>query len=207
LGVDGENFLLVGFEMPIPADSPPPARAALWGNAPGQAGRSAILTSASGITRSQRISANSKFRFDALAPGQYDLVAGDFQIVGLQLNDGERQTVAFPAPNAQWQVHVRSRASLNRPRLVRVQVLGYKDISVTLSGEKIEKQTRPTGSAVDYGLFAVEFGPLEPGDYTVEVEGADTSAVFSLENNEAVVIVFQRGGSLSGPALIEYQSI
>jgi len=207
LGVDGENFLLVGFELPIHTEPPPPAYAALWGNAPGQAGRAAILTSANGIVRTQRIDERARFRFESLSPGEYDLVAGDFQIVGLQLNDAERQTVVFPAPNAQWQVHMRTRPSLSHPGLVRVQVLGHKGVSVILSGEGMERQVRPTGSAPAYGLFAVEFGPLAPGDYLVEVEGADAGAAFALEGTEAVVIVFQRGGVLSGPPLIEYQSV
>lgn len=203
LGVDGENFLLVGFEMSIQVEPPSPACAALWGSAPGQAGRAAILTSANGITWTQRIDEKARFRFTTLPPGAYDLVAGDFQIVGLQLNDAERQTVVFPAPNAQWQVHMRTRTSLSRPGLVRVQVLGHKGVPVILSGEGMERQMRPAGSAPEYGLFAVEFGPLDPGDYMVEVEGADARAVFALEGTEAVVIVFQRGGSLSGPPLIE----
>ena len=207
LGVDGENFLLVGFELPAPVASTPLPRTALWGSAPGQAGRTAILSSAGGGAFTRRIDENGGFRFDDLPPGQYDLVAGGFQAAALPLHDGERLTVEFPALNDRWQVDVRSRASLRRPGLVRVQVLGHKGRNVTVTGTGIGKQSRPTGSAPDYGPFAVEFGPLHPGSYTVAVEGVDISAAFTLDSRDAVVITFQRGSSLGGPPCLEAQAL
>jgi len=76
-----------------------------------------------------------------------------------------------------------------------------------LAGEGVGELVRPTGSAVDYGPFAVEFGPLEPGNYTVAVAGIDGRAAFTLDSTEAVVVTFQRGGALGGPPRLEYQPI
>jgi len=207
LGVDGENLLLVGFELPTSGEPAPLPRTALWGSAPGQAGRTAILTNANGVPLIRRIDEKTQFSFDNLTPGQYDLVAGGFQANGLQLHESERLLVKFPPPNDQWQVHLRSRATLRRPGLVRVQVLGHKGVSVTLAGKSIRPQMRPTGSTLEYGPFAVEFGPLDPGDYTVVVEGVDVTAEFSIDSTDAVVITFQRSGSLSGSPHLEYQPV
>ena len=219
LGVDGESTLAVDFALATPSVAPPPARAALHGNAPGQAGRTAIVTSTGGLSTARRIDEDATFRFDGLAPGVYHLVAGDFQIAGLEVWADEILQITFPPPAARWQVHVRSRATLRsrvtlrsqvtlrRPGLVRVQVVGQGGVAVTLRGESVGELVRPTGSAVDYGPFAVEFGPLEPGSYTVGVEGVDSNAAFTLDSSDAVVITFQRGGSLGGPPRLEYQPL
>ncbi|MBI3958304.1 MAG: carboxypeptidase regulatory-like domain-containing protein [Chloroflexi bacterium] len=207
LGVDGEHYLLVGFDLPSPVEPTPPPRAGLQGKAPGQAGRTAILTSADGLSLTRRIDDDATFCFEHLAPGQYDLVAGGVQAAGLRLNAGECLRVNFPPANPQWQVNVRSRATLRRPGLVRVQVLGRKGLSVTLRGESAGKQMRPTGSALEYGPFAVEFGPLDPGSYTVAVEGVDVTAAFTLDSTDAAVITFQRDGALSGSPHLEYQPV
>ena len=207
LGVDGESALVVGFALVTPSVAPPPARAALHGNAPGQAGRTAIITSPGGLSTARRMDEDATFRFESLAPGVYHLVAGDFQIAGLEVWEDERLQVTFPQPAARWQVHVRSRAALRRPGLVRVQVLGQSGVAVTLAGENVGELVRPTGSALDYGPFAVEFGPLEAGSYTVAVAGVDGRAAFTLDSTEAVVITFQRGGALGGPPHLEYQPL
>ena len=211
LGVDGEHPLRIGFEIPTPSLPVVPARVELMGHAPGQAGRTAVVISAGGVSTARRIDEDARFHFDALSPGVYSLVAGDFQVAGLHLWENERLLVAFPPPTAQWQVQARSRASLRRPGLVRVQVLGQSGVSVTLrgegAGESIGELTRPTGSAPEYGPFALEFGPLEPGNYRATAAGIDVSAAFHLESADAVVIVFQRSGSLAGPPRLERQPI
>ena len=90
---------------------------------------------------------------------------------------------------------------------MRVQVVGQSGVAVTLAGESVGELVRPTGSAVDYGPFAVEFGPLEPGSYTVGVEGVDARAAFILDSADAVVVTFQRGGALGGPPRLEYRPL
>lgn len=207
LGVDGESALAVDFALATPPIAPPPARAVLQGIAPGQAGRSAIVTSAGGLSTGCRIDEDATFRFEGLTPGVYQLVAGDLQMAGLEVWADEILQITFPPPAAPWQVHVRSRAALRRPGLVRVQVVGQSGVAVTLRGERVGELVRPTGSAVDYGPFAVEFGPLEPGSYTVAVAGVDDRAAFTLDSTDAVVVTFQRGGALGGPPRLEYQTI
>lgn len=207
LGVDGESTLTVDFSLATPPVAEPPVRAALQGRAPGQEGRIAIVTSANGLSTARRIDADAAFHFDDLAPGAYHLVAGDFQIAGLEVFAGEVLLVTFPRPVPAWQVHVRSRAALRRPGLVRVQVVGQSGVPVTLAGEGVGELVRPTGSAVDYGPFAVEFGPLEAGSYTVAVAGIDGRAAFTLDSTDAVVVTFQRGGALGGPPRLEYQPL
>lgn len=206
LGVDGESALVVDFALATPSVAPPPARAALQGNAPGQAGRTAIVTSAGGLSTARRIDEDGVFRF-GLAPGVYHLVAGDFQISRLEVWADELLQVTFPPLAAHWQVHIRSRATLRRPGLVRVLVVGQSGVAVTLRGKGVGELVRPTGSAVDYGPFAVEFGPVDPGSYTVGVAGVEGRAAFTLENTDAVVVTFQRGGSLGGPPRLEYQPL
>ena len=102
---------------------------------------------------------------------------------------------------------MRSRAVLRRPGLVRVQVLGLNGTLVTLAAEKMADQTRPTGSALDYGPFAVEFGPLAAGDYRVSVEGVDVIATFTLESTDAAVITFLRNSSPGAPARLLHQPL
>jgi hypothetical protein len=207
LGVDGESTLTVGFALATPSAAPLPVRAVLQGIAPGQAGRSAIVTNAGGLSTACRIDEDATFRFEGLAPGVYQLVAGDLQMAGLEVWADEILQITFPPPAAHWQVHVRSRAALRRPGLVRVLVVGQSGVAVTLAGESVGELVRPTGSAVDYGPFAVEFGPLEPGSYTVAVAGIDDRAAFTLDNTDAVVVTFQRGGALGGPPRLEYRPL
>lgn len=207
LGVDGESALAVNFALATPSVAPPPVRAVLQGIAPGQAGRSAIVTSAGGLSTARRIDEDATFRFEGLTPGVYHLVAGDLQMVGLEVWADELLQITFPPPAAPWQVHVRSRAALRRPGLVRVLVVGQSGVAVTLAGESVGELMRPTGSAVDYGPFAVEFGPLEAGSYTVAVAGIDDRAAFTLDSTDAVVVTFQRGGALGGPPRLAYRPL
>lgn len=211
LGVDGQHSLAVDFELPETLPDPSPgqgeSRAVVQGSVPGQAGRTAILSAASGLIFRRRIENDARFLFTGLAPDVYDLVAGELHAPALRVDTGERLNVEFPPPTALWQVQVRGRAALRRPGLVRVQVLGQSGALVSLRGKGTTEQVRPTGSALDYGPFALEFGPLDPGHYTVSVEGVDVSAAFALDSTDAVVITFQRGGSLGGPPRLESHSI
>ncbi len=207
LGVDGESALALDFALATPSLAPLPVRAGLQGIAPGQAGRTAIVTSTAGLSTARRIGEDATFRFEGLAPGGYHLVAGDLQMAGLEVWADEMLQVIFPSPAPYWQVHERSRAALRRPGLVRVQVLGQSGVAVSLRGESVGELVRPTGSAVDYGPFAVEFGPLDPGSYTVTVAGVDGRAAFTLDSTDAVVVTFQRGSALGGPPRLEYQPL
>jgi len=207
LGVDGEHSLSVAFELSDVVAPVRSRRSALRGCAPGQAGRMAIVTNVAGVWRTRPIDEESTFHFDDLAPGQYDLVAGDLHAAALQLGENECLRVEFSPLSTQWQVQVRSRPAVRRPGLVRVQVLGRTGVSVTLQGDGMESETQPTGSALDYGPFAVEFGPLTPGDYTVEVYGVDVSAAFTLGRADAVVVTFQRGGSVVSPPRLTSQPL
>lgn len=207
LGVDGENTLWVGFALASALRPRSAPRAKLAGRAPGQAGRAAVLTGADGLWVSRRIAPDGRFRFRDMPPGVYHLVAGDFQASGLELREQEALTVAFPAPASRWRVDVRSRTTLRRPGLVRVQVLGRQGVEVKLRSEAMGELVRRSGSAPDYGPFALEFGPLEPDDYTVTVEEIDAQAVFRLNEGDAAVILFQRGGGLSAAPRLERHPI
>ncbi len=204
LGLDGENSLQVDFVLSIGIKTTPPARSSLRGHAPGQAGRGAILTSQTGTMLARRIDEDGNFGFSDLPPGEYDLIAGGFQATGLQLGKGDGLEIEFPASNSQWQVDVHSRTALRRPRLVRVQVVGHTGAAVDLQAGDGRHEQRLTGSAAEYGPFAVEFGPLEPGDYTIEVGGVDVTASFTLHNNDAVAVVFRRGGALHGKSRLHH---
>ncbi|MFZ1756156.1 MAG: carboxypeptidase-like regulatory domain-containing protein [Caldilineaceae bacterium] len=205
LGVDGESALSLEFEL---AASGPVAPAvlglsALVGHAPGQAGRAAIVSNGAGFSSTRRIDGADNFRFDRLPAGRYELVAGALLAVGLDVGANETAEVTFPAAASQWQVLIRRRATLRRPGMVRVQVMGRSDVPVTLAGTGIQAQVRLTGSAMEYGPFAVEFGPLETGDYTVSVPGVDVQATFRLEDTDGVAIVFQRRGALTSSPRLE----
>lgn len=203
LGVDGENTLWVGFALPSPSLPAPLTLAELVGRAPGQAGRAAVLTGADGLSLSRRIHRDGSFHFTGLPAGAYRLVAGDFQLAGLALRERERVNIEFSPPTETWRVQVRSRTTLRRPGLVRVQVLGRSGAQVTLSGGAAGTLVRATGSASNYGPFAVEFGPLEPDDYTVTVQGIDAQALLHLDAGAGVVITFQRNSGLSSMPLQE----
>lgn len=203
LGVDGEHTLLVGLEAPVAAPALPRPRAALEGDAPGQAGRRAVLVGSAGALYRRRIDEAGRFRFDNLPAGTYGLTAGNFQAAGLDVRAREVLAVTFPPLGPLWQVDVRGRSTLRRPGLVRVQVIGRTGAEVSLWGRAGPEQRRPTGSAIDYGPFAVEFGPLEPGPYRVQVEGVDSAAEFVLESTDSVAITFQRRTALAGPPRLE----
>ncbi|MCL4834171.1 MAG: carboxypeptidase regulatory-like domain-containing protein [Caldilineaceae bacterium] len=211
LGVDGENALSLRFELPPllppPASRPTATGSVVQGHAPGQAGRVAILTAASGLAVRRRIDSQGHFLFSDLPAGEYHLLAGELRHSALVVSLDEKVTIEFPPPTPFWQVQMRSRAVLRRPGLVRVQVLGLNGTLVTLAAEKMADQTRPTGSALDYGPFAVEFGPLAAGDYRVSVEGVDVIATFTLESTDAAVITFLRNSSPGAPARLLHQPL
>ena len=100
-------------------------------------------------------------------------------------------TVQRPASEPVWTAQVSQRVpgAENSPATLVVRVLGARGLPVTLKADGW--QTRAlTGSKVEHGEFACEFGGLPAGEYEIIPDGIDLSYRAEVGSSEFVLVDF-----------------
>lgn len=201
LCLDGVNELSVDLRL-APADpSPaPPVYASLRGRAAPGAIEQVALLDGQGRRFVARVSRLGVFEFDCLPPGVYELHTDGFVRPGLVLAGGDRLLLQLPETGEAWRSHIRIRTARRKPGQIRVQWLGRAGLPVTVTAiDSGVEEIRQTGTAADFGPYAVAFGPFPPGVYRIRAQGLATSAQVELAPEQSAVVTFLRDYAPAGP--------
>lgn len=208
LALDGSNQLRLDLLVPTATGSdggPPegPAQSVIAGIAPGATGQTATLTDQYGRQQKASVAEDDRFRFASLPAGEYDLqVPGGYRQAGLKADGQSGWEVRFAPLEKQWIVETQLAGNSPGFGVVQVQVIGRPDLPVHIWAEGGEGLVQETGSKPEYGQYALEFSPLEAGEYVVEPEGLGVRAQVVVTRRDVVVVTFQRGGQASGPTIV-----
>ena len=96
---------------------------------------------------------------------------------------------ATPTPELAWQGRIVERDQTGAGT-IGVRAAGLKDHPVILRSGGWQSEPQLTGTKVELGDYATEFGGLGPGDYTVELESLAVLTV-TLSPGEFVLIEFR----------------
>ncbi len=180
------------------APEPGAMSSSVLGTAPGAAGRIATLVKedAAGDEQAefqQIVMPGDHFRFDYLPTGRYTLRArGGFEQGDIALDGHSGVEVIFAPLLPTWTPEISTAGSMPGFSVVRVEVENKRDWPVQIWREDWAGVRALTGSKPEYGDFALEFGPLEPGHYMVEAEGLEAWIDFELTGLEALWINFRQ---------------
>ncbi len=184
--------------------APDAMSSSVLGTAPGAAGRIATLTKEDAAGEEQAefqqiVMPGDHFRFDYLPAGTYTLRArGGFEQGEITLDGHNGVEVIFAPLLPTWTPEISTAGSMPGFSVVRVEVENKRSWPVQIWREDWAGVRALTGSKPEYGDFALEFGPLEPGHYMVEAEGLEAWIDFELTGLEALWISFRQQNVPSG---------
>ncbi|NJN82816.1 MAG: hypothetical protein HC802_11430 [Caldilineaceae bacterium] len=207
IALDGANCVALELVLPTLSESDniedSQGISCVTGIAPASAGRMARLLDVAGNEQAQIVGMDDGFRFEALPAGAYTLeVEGGYQLENLAVDGRNGWEVIFSPMLTTWKAKVSLAGEMPGYSVVRVEVEGQRDLPVHIWKDDWKGMSRRTGSKPEYGDFALEFSPLEPGVYMVEPEGLGVWTDVELTGLEVVWIDFRKQAVASASHMV-----
>lgn len=207
LALDGNNVVTVELRLPTERSdeySHEPtttavAQSVIHGVVPNAQGKLARLVDSVGNEYRQYVDGDQRFYFDQLPAESYTLFVESGYKESQLLVDGQNGLeVHFAELLPAWEAEVSHAGSMPGYSLVRVEVEDMADLPVHIWKDDWEGMVRKTGTKADYGPYALEFSPLDPGHYFVEPDQLGIGVEVDLTGLEALWVHFRRQHSPLG---------